>query len=281
MNTIFKTLIIKAVGLYINCLSYIFPEKATKLAYRFFSEPRAGKLKPESIPEILKKAEIEIISSDNYHFPIYKWLGNETKILLVHGWESNASRWEPLFPFLQKSGCTILAIDAPAHGLSSGSEFNVPQYAGFIQTVFQKYEPQILIGHSAGGLTSLYFQHHYKFTSLQKMVLLGAPSDLDIIIQNYAGLLGLNNKVIEQMNDYFLKRFNINPVDFTGKKFAASLSVPGILSHDKEDSSVRFEESKKIEAAWKNVTFIETKGLGHSMHDQTLYAQIETFLFTA
>ncbi|UPQ78108.1 alpha/beta hydrolase [Flavobacterium azooxidireducens] len=281
MNKFFKTFSIKLIGLYINLLSYIFPEQATKLAYKFFSEPRDGRLKPESIPEILKQAEIETVSLENYNFPIYKWKGNETKILLVHGWESNASRWEPMFPYLQKSGATILAIDGPAHGLSSGVECNVPQYADFINTVFQKYEPQILIGHSLGGLTCLYFQHQFKAASLQKMVLLGAPSDLEVIIQNYANLLQLNKKVIQLMHTYFLNRFKINPVEFTGTNLASSLSVLGILSHDADDEAVHFGESKKIASGWKNATFIETKGLGHSMHDKALYQQIEKFLFSS
>jgi pimeloyl-ACP methyl ester carboxylesterase len=45
---------------------------------------------------------------------------------LVHGWESNASRWGNLLPYLKKSGSTIIAIDGPAHGLSSGKEFSIP-----------------------------------------------------------------------------------------------------------------------------------------------------------
>jgi hypothetical protein len=32
---------------------------------------------------------------------------------------------------LKKLGKTIIAIDAPAHGLSSGKEFNVPPYTEF------------------------------------------------------------------------------------------------------------------------------------------------------
>lgn len=281
MNKIFNTILIKTIGCYINVLSYIFPKQATKLAYKFFSEPRAGKLSAELMPEILNQAEIEIVSSESHRFPIYRWKGNETKILLIHGWESNASRWEPIFPYLQKSGCTILAIDGPAHGLSSGVEFNVPYYANFINTVFQKYEPQILIGHSIGGSACLYFQHHFASHSLQKMVLLGAPSDLEILIMNYAHLLGLNNRVVQLMDRYFLHRFNINVKEFSGTKLAANLSISGIVSHDNEDDVVLFSESKKIALGWKNATFIETKGLGHSMHDKTLYQQIEKFLFNS
>jgi hypothetical protein len=33
---------------------------------------------------------------------------------------------------IRKSGSTIIAIDAPAHGLSGGTEFNIPQYAALL-----------------------------------------------------------------------------------------------------------------------------------------------------
>ena len=281
MNKFFKTFLIKTIGLYINLLSHFFPEQARKLAYKFFSEPRDGKLKLELIPDILKQAEIEMVKVENQTFPIYKWNGNETKILLIHGWESNSARWEPLFPYLQKSGCTVLAIDGPAHGLSSGSEFNVPDFAACINLVFEKHEPQIMIGHSIGGAACLYFQHHYNSTFLQKMVLIGAPSDLEILLTNYGKLLSLNTKVIQLLKMYFFERFNIKTEEFTGNKLASNLKIKGIISHDIDDDVVLFSESKKIASGWKNAILIDTKGLGHSMHDQTLYQQIEKFLFTS
>jgi pimeloyl-ACP methyl ester carboxylesterase len=33
---------------------------------------------------------------------------NDTVILLVHGWENNASRWEKILPYLQKSEAPLL-----------------------------------------------------------------------------------------------------------------------------------------------------------------------------
>lgn len=278
MKSIFKTILIKVIGFYINLLSYSFPEKATKLAYKFFSEPREGRLKPDSMPKILQLAEIETISIDNQNFPIYKWKGSETKILLVHGWESNASRWEPIFPFLQKSGNTILALDAPAHGLSSGKEFSVPNYATYIYEVVQIYKPQIMIGHSIGGSACLYFQNQYTSMSLQKMILLGAPADFEILLLNYAKLLGLNSKVIQLLDNYFLERFNTNSTTFVGEKLAETITVDGIISHDIEDEVVLFAESKKIAKGWKKSIFIEMKGFGHSMHDPNLYQKIQEYI---
>jgi pimeloyl-ACP methyl ester carboxylesterase len=69
-------------------------------------------------------------------------------LFFVHGWESNASRWENLLPYLKKSGSTIIAIDGPAH-LSSGKEFSIPICR--IHSYCRKFKPQYLIGHSLGG----------------------------------------------------------------------------------------------------------------------------------
>ena len=55
-------------------------------------------------------------------------------------------------------------------------------------------------------------------------------------------------------------------------------TIEGIIAHDIEDKIVRFEEAKKIAAAWKNAKFIETTDLGHSLHDPNLYETIVAFV---
>ncbi|MFV5699472.1 alpha/beta fold hydrolase [Flavobacterium sp. ZT3R17] len=269
----------KSIGLYINILSFVFPKKASQLAYAFFSEPREGKLSKENLPEILQEAQSETFHQGEHSFQTYTWKGNDTIILLVHGWESNASRWENILPYLKKSGSTIIAIDAPAHGLSSGKEFSIPQYAEFIHIAVQKFKPQYLIGHSMGGKTCLYYQSVYQNDSLKKMVILGAPSDFNIILNNYIALLSLNSKISKALENHYLNHFKLQLEHFSGKMFASKLNIEGLIAHDIDDTVVLFEEGKKIAGAWKNSVFIETKGLGHSMHDDELYKKVAQFLF--
>src|SRR3970040_1594012 len=264
----------KSIGLYINLLSYIFPKKASQIAYAFFSEPREGKLSKSKLPQILQEAQTETFQQDGHQFQTYTWKGNDTVILLVHGWESNASRWENLLPYLQKSGSTIIAIDAPAHGLSSGKEFNIPQYAEFIHVLFEKYNPNYLIGHSLGAKTCLYYQSVYQNSDHEKMVILGSPSDFSIILNNYITLLSLNSIVSAGLAKHYLKSFNLKLEHFSGKLFASKIKTKGFIAHDTEDTVVLFEEGKKIAGSWKNSIFIETTGLGHSLHDDELYKKI-------
>ena len=268
----------KFLGLYINVLAYISPKKASLIAYRLFSEPRDGKLLKETMPEFLRASETEILQHENDFFQVYIWKGNDNVILLVHGWESNTSRWEKILPYLRESGSTIVAIDAPGHGLSGSKEFSIPRYAEYIDAVAKKYDANAIVGHSLGGAASVYYQYKYQNSKLQKMVLLGAPSDLHILVGNYAKLLSLSSRMVSLLDSHFLDKFKFKPIDFSGKIFAEKLQLNGIIAHDTNDELVAFAESQKIAGSWKHAEFIETKGLGHSMHDDALYRKVAAFL---
>lgn len=274
-----KTFILtKSVGLYINFLSYVNPRKAMLLAYQLFSQPRIGKLSKENLPKFLQSSTSETHHHNEKSFQTYTWNGNDNVILLLHGWESNASRWKKLLPYLKKTGSTIIAIDAPAHGMSSGKEFNVPQYAEYIDVLIQKHQPKHIIGHSLGGIAIAYYQHHYKNNAIEKIVLLGAPSDFKIILNNYKKLLSLNSKVHQSLVAYTKERFNIIVDDFSTSNFLKNATLEGIIAHDIHDKVVAYSESEKINTHWKKGTLITTEGFGHSLHNTELYEKIAAFL---
>lgn len=269
----------KTIGLYLNFLSILFPKKATQIAYALFSQPRKGKLLLSNLPKIVQEATFETLNFEEDVIPIYKWQGNENCILLVHGWESNASRWKKIIPYLIKTGSTIIAIDAPAHGLSGVKEFNVVKYAQHIDVVVQKYKPQHLIGHSIGGKTCLYYQSHYVNSTIEKLVVLGAPSDFKIIIDTYISLLRLNSIIYRGLQNHYINHFKFKIATFSAHYFAKDITIKGLIFHDVNDKIVNFEEGKKIASSWKNATFVETVGLGHGLHDEAVYKKISCFLF--
>ncbi|WP_317133643.1 hypothetical protein [Flavobacterium tiangeerense] len=92
IKQIFYTLFTKSVGTYINLLSYLAPTKAIQLAYNLFSKPRDGKLQIDQLPAVLQQAQTQTLSFQDQKIQTYTWPGNSHVILLVHGWESNASR---------------------------------------------------------------------------------------------------------------------------------------------------------------------------------------------
>ena len=279
MKKPFYFLLTKSIGTYINLMSYIFPTKATQMAHGYFSEPRKGKFTIDTLPKTLKEAHSEIIKHNDDVIQTYIWKGNDTVILLIHGWESNSSRWKKMLPYLKKSGSTIIAIDGPAQGLSSGKEMTVPKYAEFIDIVTQKHQPNYIIGHSMGGKTSLYYQYKYQNPSVQKIVILGAPSDFSIILNNFTSLLSLNNKIKKSLENKYTEFLNQHLDQFSSKEFVTKIQAKGFIAHDVEDTVVLFDEGEKIADTWKDAQFIITKGLGHKLHDDELYRKVYTFLF--
>ena len=278
MKKIQYFIITKLVGLYINLVSLFHPEKAKHIAYTLFSQPRKGKIKNGNLPKTLQSAEQETLTYDGENFQVYTWKGSEEIILLLHGWESNASRWKKLLQHLKPLGKTIIAIDAPAHGQSTGKEFNAPRYAEFIHVLLQKYQPKRLIGHSIGGAAIAFYLNKYPNDHIDKIVLLGAPSSFKKISDNFINLLSLNKKVQNRLEQYYHQKFNIHINDFAGHLFAQNFTQKAIIAHDADDAVIKVEEGRQYAAAWKNAIYIETQGLGHSMHDKALYQQIAEFV---
>ena len=271
-------LLAKSIGLYINLLSFVAPKKAVQKAYAVFSTPRKGKIQIDAIPEILKGAEAVAFDFDGKIIQTYIWKGNETVLFLIHGWESNSARWKKALPYIIKSGYTIVAIDAPAHGLSSGRDFNAHKYSQYIHHVAKMYPPKILIGHSIGGKACLHYQTIHNNLNVEKIVVLGAPSDFKVIFENYVSLLGLNSKVNNELINFYKENFNLSNQEIGGPLFSDNKNLKGLIAHDLEDTVVSFAEAKKNANAWKEAVFIETKGLGHSMNDEELFEKIREFI---
>jgi pimeloyl-ACP methyl ester carboxylesterase len=292
MKKIQYYILTKSIGLYLNVLSYINLDEAKNKAYQLFSQPRKGKIQKEKLPKTLQNVTYETFEFQTEKFQSYIWNStrgnpeasgerseaNSEVILLVHGWESNASRWKKLLNYLNPLGKTIIAIDGPAHGLSEGKEFNAPKFAEYINIVAQKYHPKTIIGHSIGGAAVSFYLHKYNDKTIEKVILLGAPSDFKIIANNFVKLLSLNNRIKHKLEKYYLEKFSIDINEFSAHKFAQNFTQKALIAHDTEDKVVLIDEGRKYADTWKNAIYIETSGLGHSMHDADLYQKIVAFI---
>jgi len=266
-----------ALGAYINGMAVFTKKRMVEKAFRLFCTPRRGRILPDQ-KSFLEDAKDDILIVSDTSIQTYRWQGNNTTVLLMHGWESNSFRWRNMIPVLQKEGYNIVAFDAPAHGNTSGKLLNVPLYSSCAQAIIKKYQPRYIIGHSLGGMTMLYNQYKYPNTAIEKLVALGAPSELSDFMKQFQGLLGLSTRVMSGLEDYFMERFGYHFADFSSPKFARDIPAKGLLIHDELDAVAPIYCSEQVHANWKNSTFIRTKGLGHSLHQDKVRDQIVAFL---
>ncbi len=267
----------KAIGAKINLTAIVNPRRAAQAAFAIFCTPRDGKVREEQ-KEYLTDAQHTILTSGETNIQSYRWRGNGKKILLIHGWESNTYRWHLLITELKKKNYDIYAIDAPGHGKSSGHILNVPLYAKAIEVATNAFKPEIIIGHSIGGLATVFHQYKYKPQHYKKVVILGSASELDEIMQDYKRILGLKHSVMKALEALTLENFGFDFKGFSGAAFAKSLTTPALIIHDKFDKITPVSASRGIHANWAGSTYIETEGFGHSLYQEEVRSEILKFI---
>lgn len=273
-----STILVKTVGNLINSLSVIAPKYASKKAIQLFATPRKGRY-TEAQKALLDSAFFEVLDVKNHNIATYRWPGKNKTILLVHGWESNASRWSYLLDDLQAQDYNIIALDAPGHGRSSGKQFTAILYAEFINYVVKKHQPEIIIGHSVGGMATIYSLHHYDLPSVSKIVTLGSPAHYEGVFNRYISLLGYNKIVANGINTIVVERYD-KPVDYfnTAQYTSTFKTIEGLIIHDRNDQIIPFEDGELYAQKFKNSDFIPTSGLGHGLRDAKLTSKIINFI---
>lgn len=269
--------IIKIIGFLLNIISYFSPRLASKYALRIFSTPLKGKLSTLQ-KDYLKTAELKTLKHNEIDIQTYKWIGNGKTILLAHGWESNSFRWKDLIELLKTKNYNIIALDAPAHGKTGSKVFNAILYSECINVVVNNYKPDIIIGHSVGGMASVFFQNKYQNQELSKLVLLGAPSEFTNIFKNYVDLLGFNSRLEKGLNDYVLKTFGQKTSYYSTANFSKELKVNGLIIHDTKDRIIAYDEAKMIAENYKNSKLITTTGFGHALRNEAVNNHILEYI---
>jgi pimeloyl-ACP methyl ester carboxylesterase len=277
VKSLYNSILPIAIGAYFNILSIFSKQVVAHKAYTLFCTPRKGRILPMQV-QFLKEAKKEVVAVGDMNVQTYSWEGEKETILLLHGWESNSFRWRNLIGYLKREGFRVIAFDAPAHGDSSGSLFNVIRYTECTQTIVSRYNPDYIIGHSVGGMTAVYHQYLFPVNSLKKIISIGAPSEFSDVMKRYQELLGFNDKVLNALDAYYKKHFGFGIDDFSNAKYAKSITIPGLLIHDELDLVAPFWASEKVHGQWKNSRLIRTQGLGHSMHQEQVNEQIINFL---
>lgn len=99
---------------------------------------------------------LSLTTPDGRHVSALRWGRSDPEITLVHGAGLNAHTWDAT---ILCSGLPTLAIDLPGHGESSwrdDADYRPETLAPDVITALTTWtrSPQILVGHSLGGLTA-------------------------------------------------------------------------------------------------------------------------------
>lgn len=100
---------------------------------------------------------------DAYEPPAASGSAPRAAVLLMHGWSDHAGRYAWLGDRLREAGLATFALDARGHGRSGGRRAHLSRFSqllgdlqAFRREVRRRHDaPQVLLGHSFGGLVVL------------------------------------------------------------------------------------------------------------------------------
>ena len=272
-----KTIIAKSIGKYLNLLSLIVPSYTAKKTLEIFAKVRKGKIDKDKTFPILEEGKQNRFHCNGHEIQRYHWKGSGKKVLLLHGWESNTHRWRNLIISLKTQDFDIHAIDAPAHGYSSGTYHYLTNYAAAATKMIEEYNIEIIVGHSMGGMAMLFAKSLKPLETVRQLVSIGAPTDFSLIVAGYQNTIGFNKRVYRLLDQLIEKEIKVGIKEFSTSKFTYENLGELLILHDRLDPTIPLWQAERIQKKVGGELFV-TEGFGHSMHQKEVCQKIMEFL---
>jgi pimeloyl-ACP methyl ester carboxylesterase len=268
----------RLIGTGINWLAELAPAQAGRLGFRLFCQPGRTKLGPRQL-QFLNSAAKFSLTCGNHKIQGYKWGTGACKIVFIHGWQSHTCHWKKYIEALDKTKYTAYAIDAPAHGLSSGNTMTVPLYSEAICALLNHIQgTDIVVAHSIGAFTAIYTFFEQPQLSPCKLIVMASPGNATEFIHYFKTLLGLSAKAVALTLKHFEKAVGKKETYFSAPDFVANLKSDGLIIHDMDDQYTPVQNAREIYQAWKKAQLIIINGTGHQLRSLDVLRHVIHFI---
>jgi pimeloyl-ACP methyl ester carboxylesterase len=207
-----------------------------------------------------------------------RWGQDGPRVLALHGWEGRAAQFRGLGERLAARGYQLIALDAPAHGRSPGSQADPVVFADALQEVAAELGPlHAVVGHSMGGASALYALS--RGLDSARSVAIAAPAGLAGVLMRMSRALGLPEEARRRFFAKMEARTGLAPEALDIDRFAQRLDRPTLVVHDHDDAVIPFADAIRIARATR-AELHETRGLGHRdvLRDEQVLDRIVGFL---
>ena len=208
--------------------------------------------------------------------PVATWsAGSGPAVLLVHGWEGNHADMEAFVTPIVRASRRAVAFDLPAHGESAGEFASLWDLATALEDVAAWCDgADAIVAHSAGcAAASIALGRGLE---ARKVAFVAPPLRYEHFIRFAAQRQGLDGDRLVAAFDTL--GYEIDRLDI--RTNAASIDVPLLIVHSRDDRICAAENATKICDAWKNSTVEFVEGLGHTriLRDPAVVERIATYI---
>ncbi len=243
--------------------SRLSPSWSAKFAMKIFMAPRRFKPKAWELSneQSAKRFSFsENISALRWHPEAGK--NNGKKVILVHGWEGRATQMSAFAPSLVDQGYEVIAVDLPGHGHSEGTKSDIVEFAETIKEFDKKEGPfDTVIAHSMGGAGASWAI--YEGMPVNNLVLIAAPSRMDLILKHFTGFMGFSKKASETFIDMMGRQFIRHPKEVDTTIFLKGYENRLLIIHDADDREIPPNQAERLAETKQQAKLHMTTNLGH------------------
>lgn len=252
----------------------------TNHAIKLFRTPFKFKTPKREFPMISKsRKEMVVIKELHKEIMVYHYGNSDKKVLLIHGWSGRGTQLFKIADLLLEHGFSTVSFDAPAHGLSPGTETMMSEFVICVRILNEKYGPfEFGIGHSLGGMTLLNAVN--RGVPFRKAICIGSGNSIYDIMKEFVEKLEMKPVIAQMMKAHYDKEFGVDLEIFSSYNVAKNIDIPVLIIHDADDDEVSVKCAYAVNNKLKNGELMITKGLGHRkiLGDKKVLEKITTFI---
>ena len=256
------------------------PEKAGELAFWLFTRTRSTKPQSDKERKALALAEARMAQSETVRLVIPGSVvathvfrpqtpapGGQ-KVLVVHGYRSRSDHMIALADALVAAGHTVVCLDLPGHGASTGKTLHLGKAVEAIDAAWRQHGPfDAFVGHSFGGPSVMAAAAgsilHVPQRRPDRIVTIAAPSNMADVFRWAGKLMGLGAAAQSAFERQVL-RFAGRPLsEFRVDRMMHDVPVRTLAIHAEDDKEVAFSNAEAIAGIGPHVRLMKASGFGH------------------
>lgn len=251
----------------LNTGSLVAPGLAGKASFALFRRPLGRGRVGGAEQAVHARATVDELTVNGKKVVTYRWGNGRRPVLLLHGWQSRASRYAGFVPRLEALGLSPVGFDAPGHGDSGGNATTILEYREIVEQLQERHGAfHSIVAHSFGVACA--FLALRSGVKAERLVAVSGVSDFQFLHSEFCSQLGLNDRLRQDLRrrieeDLFAGTENMWQL-FDAKVRTEEVTVPILLIHDEDDRTVPLAEAHKLLAAYPGqADLVVTSRLGH------------------
>lgn len=243
-------------------LGPLSPAAASRRAHTLFLTPPRHPHSDEELA-LLGEAESLTLPFPTRSIAMWRWGDpGAPAVLLVHGWGGRGGQMRAFVRPLLKAGFSVIAFDAPGHGMSGGGEVTFVHFSYAVEAIARRLGPLAgVVAHSFGG--PVVSDVLSMGAPIGRVVLIAPPASMVDASRRFARLLHIPERVRSLMQKRIETEYGIHWQDFEIEQVAWRLATPALIIHDVEDAEVPIGNGERYAASWPGARFLATRGFGH------------------